>query len=386
MSEKIVRKFDFGEKGKESIEPSSLSKSAIEKIKSVGIEIGKDGALYLQMNHNAIYTAISNYLKEKGIIVMSTEEAYEKLPWARKYFWNVLKPEKDTYTKLVQKYWRHGYFIYVPPNTQVEMPIQACLFISKRNIAQPVHNVVIVDEKSTLHLITGCATMVNEGLHIGISEFYIKRNAKLTFTMIHGWAPKFNVKPRSAALVEEGGTFISYYVNLYPVQDLQMHPTIYLKKNSSGHLTSILLGRKNATIDVGGRIVFLEEGAKGEITSRSIARDEARIVMRGNLVAKAKGVKGHLECKGLLLSPKASTVAIPILESYVDNVDLTHEAAIGKISEEQLYYLMSKGFTEEEAIALIVRGFIEVGLDALPKSIQASVKVALNIIERLARG
>ena len=383
---RILEKYDFGKLGKEEISIENIPKAAIGRMRYVGVEPERASGLYMQLDHNAIYTSLTNYLKQKGVILMSTYDAYQKIPWVRKYFWNALPKTYDEFTKLADEYWRHGYFIYVPPNTKIEVPIQACLFISKKKIAQPVHNVIIVDKNSELNLVTGCATMVNEGLHLGISEFYVKENAKLTFTMIHGWAPEFEVRPRAAAIVEKGGMFVSYYVNLYPVRDLQMYPTVYLKGNANCYMTNILLGRRNSSLDVGSRIVFLEKGSKGEIISRSIVRDEAKVIMRGNLVGKSGDVKGHLECKGLILSPKASAVAVPQLESYVEGAELTHEAAIGRISEEQLYYLMSKGFTEEEAVSLIVRGFIEVGLTHLPEVLQSSIRAILSILEKLAKG
>lgn len=174
--------------------------------------------------------------------------------------------------------------------------------MASKGVAQPVHNIVIVDKGAELNLITGCVTMSNEGLHIGASEFYVKRGAKLTFTMIHGWAPRFEVRPRTSVIVEERGTYVSYYVNLYPVGHLDMYPTTYLNEYAKCYMTSILLGKKKSFMDVGNRIEFLGKGSKGEIVNRSIVRDQAKIIMRGHLIGRAEQTRGHLECCSLLLS------------------------------------------------------------------------------------
>jgi len=386
MKKSLTRKYDFGELKKESMDIESIPKGIRGRMKYVGIDLKRGSGSYVQIDHSSIYQTVSEYLKSLGVVVMSTIEAYEKFAWARDYFWKALRVDQDPYINLTRNYWRHGYFIYVPPKVKVIQPIQACFFVTLKGIAQPVHNIVIVDEDAELNLVTGCATMSNEGLHIGVSEFYVKKRAKLTFTMIHGWAPKFEVKPRTSVIVEDGGTYVSYYVNLYPVHDLDMYPTTYLYKSAKGYMTSVLLGRKNSFMDVGSKIEFLGEGSRGEIVSRSIIRDQAKIIMRGHLVGKAEKTRGHLECRSLLLSQQASVITIPQLESHVEGSELTHEAAIGRISEEQLYYLMAKGFTEEEAVSLIVRGFIEVGLTRLPPQVRIPLKSALRIIERLARG
>ena len=301
MLKKLLSKYDFGELRKELMDESSIPKGIKGRMKYVGIDLKRASGSYVQIDHDRIYQTISEYLRSLGVTIMSTTEAYEKLTWARKYFWRIIKRDQDPYTNLAQEYWRHGYFIYVPPKVKVIQPIQACFFVASKGVAQPVHNVVIIDEGAELNLITGCATMSNEGLHIGVSEFYVKKGAKLTFTMIHGWAPNFEVKPRTKVLVEDNGTYISYYVNLYPVHHLDMYPTTYLCKSARSYMTSILLGKKNSFMDVGSRIELLGRGARGEIVSRSIVKDQARIIMRGNLVGKAERTRGHLECRSLLL-------------------------------------------------------------------------------------
>ncbi len=359
-----------------------------EKAEMVGIDVNEKGvgATYLQIDHSVAYTMLRARLKRKGIIVMSTAEALRRLPWVAKYYWKLIPVDTDKYTATVEIHMRHGYFIYVPPGVKVDMPVQACILARARKGLQPIHNIVIVGEGSELNLVTGCATTSEEGLHIGVSEFYVKKGGRLTFTMIHGWGAKYHARPRTAVLLEEGAIFASYYINLYPVRSLQAFPIVYAGKNASCYLTNIILGRGESVIDIGGGVVLRGEKATGEVISRSIIKDRARVIMRGRLVGETERIRGHLECRGLLLSPEAYSRAIPELEALAEGAELTHEAAIGKISEDELNYLMSKGFSEEEAVSLIVRGFLEVGLERLPQAIREPLKIILDMVARMARG
>ena len=367
---------------------SDLPSSVLEKAASVGIDVEESevSGTYFQVDYEVVRRAVVERLRKRGVVVMSIIEALRKYDWVKDYYGRAVQVDTDKYTAVAELYLRHGYFIYVPPVVKVEEPIQACLFVSCNNIAQPVHNIIIVDEGSELNLVTGCVTMANKGLHVGVSEFYVKRNAKLTFTMIHGWAPRFDVRPRAAVIVEEGGTFIGYYVNLQNVKSLQAEPKIVLHRNSTSYYTNIIIGKGRSMIDIGAVLIFEGEGSRGELTSRSIIDDESTVIMRGTLMAKAPRVRGHLECKGLLLSDKARGEAIPVLNSLSKEAELTHEAALGRISEEELLYLMSRGFDEEEATSLIVRGFIDVGISNLPEKVRPSVISALDLISKLARG
>jgi Fe-S cluster assembly scaffold protein SufB len=159
---------------------------------------------------------------------------------------------------------------------------------------------VIAEEGSELHIITGCATSPHlvSGLHVGVSEFYVQKGAKLIFTMIHDWGEKINVRPRTVIQVEEGGLILSNYISLKPVGSLQMYPTTYLNgKNAVARFNSVLVAHKGDFLDVGSRIVLNAPGTRAEIISRSITYG-GTIIARGNLVGKVSGIKAHLECKG----------------------------------------------------------------------------------------
>ncbi len=374
----------------ESVDESILeSTDAISAAKRIGLskhEFKK--AAYVQIDYSQVLTAVRKMLEKYGVIVLNTREALRKYSWVKEYYWRVLSPAQDEYMAATEKYSADGYFIYVPPKTKVPFPILTCLLITKDKLGQLLHNIIIVDEDSELHLLTGCSVshIVNEAIHIGVSEFYVAKNAKLTFTMVHAWSSGIDVRPRTGVIVDEGGRFTSYYIIYSPVKSVQAYPIVYLKRGSRSYNVAIIVGSGKSRYDIGSKIVLMDKESCGEIISRNLAKEESRIIARANLTAKAPNTKGHVECLGLLLSDKANIKAVPELESYVHDTELTHEASIGRIAEEELIYLMSKGFTEEEAKSMIIRGFLSVDAPDLPIQIRKEINKVLNLITKEAKG
>lgn len=320
---------------------------------------------------------------QEGLEILSTAEALEKYDWLHDYCWNLIRVDKDRFTAKTDQEGKNGYFIRTLPGVKAVYPVQACMFITQEGLLQSAHNIIIAEEGSELHLITGCTTgrHVGSGMHIGVSEIYVKKNAKLSFTMVHSWAEDVAVRPRTVTIVEDGGVFLSNYICMRPVRDIQMYPTTYLKGcNSVARYHSILVGQPNSNLDVGSRVVLQGKGSRAEIIARSLTRG-GRIVNRGHLVGEQAGVKGHLECRGLMLSPEGVIYAVPELEARVDGVDLSHEAAVGKIAEEEIEYLMARGLSEEDATAMIVRGFLNVKIMGLPAKLEAEVQKAIKLSE-----
>jgi len=277
-----------------------------------------------------------------------------------------------------------GYFIRVKKSITVEIPIQACLFLKKRGFKQKVHNIVIVEEDAKVYIITGCVASQSskESFHLGISEFFIKKGGYLNFTMIHSWHKDVKVRPISVAVVEEGGNFVSNYICLKPVKEVVMYPTAVLKgRNSKASFNSLIMSHSDSYQDIGARVILKEANTQAEIISRSVSLG-GKIVMRGHLKAESKDVKAHLECRGLVLSDKGSIHAIPELETRFKDVNLSHEAAIGKISKDEIEYLRSKGFNEKQAQSLIIRGFMDVDILGLPEFLKKEIK---NIEENILK-
>lgn len=343
-----------------------------------GVDVTEKGraGTYIQEDHSVIHASVL----EDGIEVLSIAEALEKYDWLEDYYWRAVAADADRYTAVTELKGRKGYFVRALPGVKAVYPVQACLYIGREGLLQSVHNIIIAEEGADLHVITGCTTGhgVGSGMHIGVSEIFVKRNARLTFTMVHSWAEEVVVRPRTSVIVEDGGVFLSNYICMRPVRDVQMYPTTYLVgKNSVGRYHSILVAQPHSYLDVGSRVVLQGEGSRAEIIARSLTKG-GTVINRGHLVGAVSGVKGHLECRGLMLSKEGRIYAIPELEARADGVELSHEAAVGKIAEEEIEYLMARGLTEEEATATIVRGFLNVKIMGLPPELEEEIQKAIE--------
>lgn len=312
--------------------------------------------------------------RQPGVEVMAISKARETHSWLCDYLWRHIAPDQDPFTARAKTSPHEGYFIRSAPGVHVQEPVQSCLYIAKEGFSQNVHNVVIAEEGSHLQVITGCATSPHlvSGLHVGVSEFYVKKGAQLHFTMIHDWGAKVNVRPRTVVHVEAGGVFVSNYISLRPVGSLQMFPTTYLDgEGAVARFNSVLVAAKGCHLDVGSRVVLNAPGTRAEIISRAIAAG-GTIVARGELIGKVEGIKAHLECKGLILK-EGLMHAIPELRGYLPGVEMSHEAAVGKIDQGEIEYLMARGVDEEEAVSMIVRGFLNVEIEGLPAGLRQKI-------------
>lgn len=342
-----------------------------------GLDVTKKdrGGTYFQKDTSVVHC----HSQQEGIEVMPIRKALEEHEWIGDYYWKLVAVDTDKYTAAAELGLHDGYVIRSLPGSKSIYPIQACLYLDRDGLQQNVHNIIIAEEDSELHIITGCTTSphLKRGVHVGISEFFVKKNAKLTFTMIHNWAEEMMVRPRSVAQVEEGGLFLNNYICMKPVRSLQMYPTTHLVgKDAVARFYSIIVGSSGSEYDLGGRIFLKKEGNRAEIVARTISNG-GRIIARGHLIGEVPEVKAHLECRGLLLNG-GLIHAIPELEGHVDGVELSHEAAVGKIAQEEITYLMSRGLTEDEAVSTIVRGFLSVDIPGLPPQLKAEIDRAIE--------
>jgi Fe-S cluster assembly scaffold protein SufB len=348
------------------------------KIIQSGVDLDEQNraGTFLQADHRIVHCAV----KMPGLEVLPMAQALEEYSWLEELYWQAVPVDADKYTAQAELHFQNGYFIRALEGQRVTTPIQACLYMKHDNTAQNVHNVIIAEEGSELNIITGCATApsLQSGIHIGISEFYVKRGAKLTFTMIHDWAEEVMVRPRSGIVVEEDGLFLSNYVSLKPVRSLQMYPTTRLIGSGAvARFHSILVAHPGCELDTGARVVLEASNTRAEIVSRTITTGGV-IKARGHLIGLKPDVKAHLECHGLILADEGLIHAIPELEGHRSGVEMSHEAAVGKIAEEEIEYLMARGLSEEDATATIVRGFLNVQIEGLPPELQAEVDKAIE--------
>ncbi len=356
---------------------SEISKEDKERLTLSGINTesmeGRSGSFLLVNDH--ILHAGSN---ASGIETLMIEKALEKYEWLKDYFWNIVPADKDEYTKYVAAHPQRGYVIIAHKGAKATFPLQSCMFMQGDTI-QTVHNIVIAEEDSELHLIAGCASSLKtkNGAHYGINEIYVGKNAKVTSTMIHTWGEEIEVFPRTSSVVEEGGTFLSNYVCMRPTKLVQMYPTAYLKgENAVARFSSVIVAGPGSKIDAGSRAVLQAPNTSAELITRAITNG-GTIISRGAIVAEVPKTKGHIECRGLILKDGIMH-AIPEIEGHVVDVELSHEAAVGKIAREEIEYLMARGLSEEEATATIIRGFLDVRIEGLPDALQHQIESAID--------
>ncbi len=362
--------------------PDNLAKEDRERLAQSGIELTLDNRCgsYLQMDQDVVHATCS----ESGIEVLSVKAALEKYDWLSRYSWKVVPADKDDITRYVAAQADpKGYVIIARKGSRNILPIQACLYLGREQI-QHVHNIIIAEEGSELHIISGCTSghaVGKGGAHYGISEFYVGKGAKLSFTMIHTWGEEIEVYPRSASVVEEDGVFLSNYVNMKPVKKVQMYPSATLKGDRAvARFSSIVIAPPGSYLDLGSRAVLEGAGSSAELVTRAITKG-GTIISRGHIHGKVAGSRGHLECKGLILED-GRIYAIPEIEGTVVGTELSHEAAVGKIAKEEIEYLMARGLDEDVATSTIIRGFLDVRIAGLPKALQDQIDSAIDVAEK----
>lgn len=368
---------------------NEVDKSTEDMLLKVGVESEEQerSGSFLQIGQTNVFQSNLG----ENLELLSLSQAVEKHNWVKSLMWTNVSVDADKYTaktalRETQEDLFSGYFIRSAPGSKNVFPVQACMFISDENVMQTTHNIIIAEENSELHLITGCATGedVSSALHVGVSELFVRPGAKITFTMVHNWAEQVEVRPRTGITIEDNGTFINNYILTSPVKSLQSFPTANcVGENSKALFQTVLGGKKDSIIDTGSKAVLSGRGSSAEVISRAISNDNSQLFARGHLVGETHDVKGHLECNGLVLSDDSSILAVPELEANSSGLELSHEAAVGKIDEEEIYYLTSRGLSEDEAAALIVRGFLSMDIRGLPPALAEETQ---NMIDLSVQG
>ena len=337
-------------------------------------------ATFFHLNQETVAAKVNEFYEGK-LEIMDVKDALRKYSWLNDYMWKIVSKDKDEFTKKVAEDYSGGYFMRIMPGAEITFPLQSCLMITQQNLEQRVHNIIIAEEGSKAHIITSCVqhSTVPNASHLGISEIYVKKNALLNFTMIHQWSENTLVRPRSAAEVADNATFISNYVCMRPVRDVQMYPVAYCNGNDSRvSFNSILYGQRNSLLDIGSKAVLSGTGSKAEMVSRAIAREGSKMIIRGMIEGDNSDCKGHLECRGLLMDDESFMQSIPELIAKKKGVEITHEAAVGKISEKEITYLMTRKLSRDRATSLIIRGFMDVSILGLPEALNAEIKSIVN--------
>jgi Fe-S cluster assembly scaffold protein SufB len=358
------------------ISSDQVEPADVEVMASLGVYVkgvARSGSYILRDFHPLCLVADS-----EDIELLPIADALKRYDWLReKYYWKAVPADLDEYTvRCASAPEPQGYFLHVKKEAKVPFPVQAYLYIARGGIAQVVHNVVILEEDTELRLITGCATgpSVTRVAHLGVSEYYVGKNARLTNTMVHSWGPEVVVRPRSGAVVEEGGVFVSNYVLLRPAKSIQADPRTWLNgAGASAKYLTIILGSKDSTIDIGGEVYLNAEDTSAELAHRAVCTG-GHIYQRGLLIGSAP-CRAHVDCAGIVLNAgeEGFIQSIPGLKALHPEARMSHEASIGRIAPEQVSYLQSRGMEEHEAISLIIRGFLGAEIVGLSPELDARI-------------
>ncbi|MGI6472196.1 MAG: SufB/SufD family protein [Candidatus Methanomethylophilaceae archaeon] len=378
-----LSKYEIGRRDRDVIDDLKGSGNVFkETMESVGVTADEDSrAATIMFIDNSLGHCSSK--TPEGVEIMSTANAVKKYEWVKDYAWSAVEPDRDKYTALAYLEESDGYFIRIKSGYRIEEPIQTCMLVDSANTVQNVHNIVVVEDGASASLITGCATSPHAGgsMHVGITEMFIGDNSDLTFSMIHNWGKETVVRPRTAINIGANSNYTNNYVILEDVGTLQSNPVANINgEGSSVKFNSMCIAQTDSDIDSGSVVNLNAKNTSSEIVSRSIIVG-GKMIARGRLVGNCPGVKAHLECKSIILSETGSSIAIPELEANVADLEMTHEAAVGKIARDQIEYLMSRGLSEDDAVSMIVSGFLSGGIEGLPKELEDKIAEAISIAD-----
>jgi len=324
-----------------------------------------------QYESEMVYHSIQENLQKLGVIFLSIEEGLRQHPELfRKYFGTVIPIEDNKFAALNSAVWSGGSFVYVPAGVKVDLPLQAYFRLNMANIGQFERTLIIAEEGAQVHYVEGCTapTYTTDSFHSGVIEIVVSKGARVRYTTIQNWSTNVYNLVTQRALVQEGGTMEWVDANLGSKVTMK-YPSCYLMgPGAHGEILSMAFAGPGQHQDAGGKVIHFAPHTSSKITSKSISRGGGRTSYRGLLkVYKgANDVKSNVVCDALLLDPQSRSDTYPYIEIDEEDVTIGHEATVSKVGEEQLFYLMSRGLSNEEATTMVVSGFIEPLVKELP--------------------
>lgn len=324
-----------------------------------------------QYESEMIYHSVHEDLKNQGVIFLSIEEGLRQHPdLFREYFSTVIPIQDNKFAALNSAVWSGGSFVYIPRNTKVDLPLQAYFRLNSANIGQFERSLIIADEGAQVHYVEGCTapTYSTNSFHSGVIEIVVKKNARVRYTTIQNWSSNVYNLVTQRAKVYENGTMEWVDANLGSKTTMK-YPSCYLMEpGAHGEILSVAFAGPGQHQDAGGKAIHFAPNTSSKITSKSISRGNGRSSYRGLLKihSNAEGSKSNVVCDALLLDRESRSDTYPYIEVDAQDVSLGHEATVSKVGEEQLFYLMSRGLSEEEATTMVVSGFIEPLVKELP--------------------
>ncbi len=352
---------------------NQVLKPVKEELENLGVLESEQhmGGMGVQYESEVIYHKMLDELESKHVIFTSIEDALKNhKDIALKYFGKIVSFKENKYAALNSSVFSGGSFIYIPPHTKLDRPLQSYFRINSKNMGQFERTLIIVDDDSELHYIEGCTapTYSEDSLHAAVVEIYVGKNSKCRYTTIQNWAPNVYNLVTKRALVDTNGTMEWIDGNIGSKLTMKYPCCILKGDNSRGTCVTISLASSNQDQDTGARMIHLGNNTKSNIISKSIARNGGNATYRGKvrIDSKAKDAEAMVKCDTLILDAKSKSDTIPT--NIVENTtsSLEHEATVSKISDDNLFYLMSKGIPKEKCEELIVLGFLEEFREELP--------------------
>lgn len=352
---------------------NNVLKPVVDELDSLGVlESEKHlGGMGVQYESEVIYHSMLEELEKKKVIFTSIEMAMKKYPeLVEKYFGKIVNNGENKFAALNGAVFSGGSFIYVPKNTKLDRPLQSYFRINSKNMGQFERTLIIVDDNSDLHYIEGCTapTYSESSLHAAVVEIYVGKNSKCRYSTIQNWAPNVYNLVTKRALVDENGTMEWIDGNIGSKVTMK-YPCCVLKgDNSNGTCITISVASKGQEQDSGARMIHLGKNTKSNIISKSIARNGGNATYRGKVLINsgANNSIGNVKCDTLILDDISKSDTIPVNSCFNLSSSIEHEATVSKISDDNLFYMMSKGISEERAMELIVLGFLEKFREELP--------------------
>jgi len=324
-----------------------------------------------QYESEMVYHSIQEHLEKQGVIFVSIEDGLKKYPdLFREYFGKVIPIEDNKFAALNSAVWSGGSFVYVPKGVNVDLPLQAYFRLNTANVGQFERTLIIVDEGASVHYVEGCTApqYTTQSFHSGVIEIIVKKGARSRYSTIQNWSTNvYNLVTQRAKVYQDGS---HEWVDANLGSKITMkYPSCYLMEpGARGGMLSMAFAGPGQTQDAGGKMYHFAPNTTSKVTSKSISKGGGRASFRGLLKVYngAKGVKSNTVCDALLLDPQSRSDTYPTIEIDEDDVSIGHEASVSKVGEEQLFYLMSRGLSEEEATTMVVSGFIEPLVKELP--------------------
>jgi Fe-S cluster assembly protein SufB len=324
-----------------------------------------------QYDSEMVYHSIQEKLEAQGVIFLSIENGLKQYPELfREYFSTVVPIQDNKFSALNSAVWSGGSFVYVPKGVKVDLPLQAYFRLNNANMGQFERSLIIADEGSQVHYVEGCTAPLyrEESLHSGVIEIIVKKDARVRYTTIQNWSTNVYNLVTQRAVVYENGTMEWVDANLGSKVTMK-YPSCYLKgEGAHGEMLSVAFAGPGQVQDTGSKMIHFAPNTSSKITSKSISRGDGRSSYRGMVKVAKAGLnsKSNVSCDALLLDHTSRSDTYPTIDVDTNEITIGHEATVSKIDEDQLFYLNSRGLSNEEATTMVVSGFIEPLVKELP--------------------